>query len=200
MTGRWTLQPILDSYPLVGLLALCLLLSVCWPLYRRLATGRRAVLLALRCAVILLVVLAMLRPTFLSTSTQPQPAVLLVLLDQSRSMQLPNAGGEVSRWEAQRDVLRAVEPVLRDFGEQIQVKVYGYDQQLHPLDLGSGPLPLDEPPAGEQTDIGTVLSDAMRRETGQRLAGIVLLGDGAQTAVAPQVELMQAGREAARLG
>jgi uncharacterized membrane protein len=200
MMGRWTLQPILDSYLLVGLIALGLVLTLFWPLYRRLTRPRRATLLVLRGLVLLLVVLAMLRPTHIRTSTRPQAAVLVVLFDQSRSMRLPSASGERTRWQTQRDVLQAVQPILAGMGEQLEVKIYGYDLQLEPYALQDGMLKLPDEPQGVQTDIGAALQDAVRRETGKRLAGVVLLGDGAQTALAPRVEVLQAGRELARLG
>ena len=53
---------------------------------------------------------------------------------------------------------------------------------------------------GEQSDIGSVLADAVRREVGKRLAGVILLSDGAPRAYSPRVELQEAARELARLG
>ncbi|MFV2066325.1 MAG: hypothetical protein ACC645_05045 [Pirellulales bacterium] len=45
---------------------------------------------------------------------------------------------------------------------------------------------LRSPPTGEQTAIGWAIEDVLRREAGKRLAGIVLLTDGAQRAYAPR--------------
>ena len=50
--------------------------------------------------VIALVVLAMLRPTLIYTQTKKQAATLVVLADQSRSMSVPDAVGNKTRWQA----------------------------------------------------------------------------------------------------
>jgi len=42
------------------------------------------------------------------------------------------------------------------------------------------------PPTGQQTAIGWAIEDVLRREAGERLAGMVLLTDGAQRAYAPR--------------
>ncbi|MCH5373044.1 MAG: glutamine amidotransferase, partial [Planctomycetes bacterium] len=44
------------------------------------------------------------------------------------------------------------------------------------------------------------LHEALQRELGKRLAAVVLMGDGAQTAFDPTVEIQEAGRELDRLG
>jgi hypothetical protein len=68
------------------------------------------------------------------------------------------------------------------------------------IDRAGETLGLPDQPLGEQTDIGTNLHEALRRELGKRLAGVVLMGDGVQTAFDPAVELQEAGRELGRLG
>lgn len=200
MNGTWSLQPIFDSFGLVGLVGAALLLLLVTPPFRTLSRGRRWTLLLLRGLVILVVVIAMLRPTHISTSTRPQSAVLLVLFDQSRSMQLPDTAEDRRRWDAQREALERVQPILAAMGDDVEVKLYGYDSRLTPYPLTGEELPLPDTPDGEQTDIGSALQEAVMRETGKRLAGVVLLGDGSQTALEPRVEVLQAGRELSRLG
>jgi hypothetical protein len=60
------------------------------PTFGRAGRRGRLLLAGLRLLVIALIVLAMLRPTHISTTRKPQTSVLLVLLDSSRSMQLPD--------------------------------------------------------------------------------------------------------------
>ena len=55
-------------------------------------------------------------------------------------------------------------------------------------------------PTGDETDIGTSLHDAVEQEAGKRLAGVVLLGDGTQTAYQPEVEIYDAARELGNRG
>jgi uncharacterized membrane protein len=199
--SQWFFQPILNSYALVAVIAAALvLLLLIGPGFRRLTRPQRLVLTALRLVVIGLVVLAMLRPTHLSTTRRQQTAVLIVLFDQSRSMLLPQASGGASRWSVQEALLRQAEPVLRELSKSMEVKVYGFDAGVHPLSWSGDSLPLPKAPDGQQTDIGTSLHAVLQRELGQRLAGVVLLGDGVQTAFRPSVEIPEAGRELARLG
>ncbi len=87
---NWSLQPIMNSYLVVALLAAGLLLALrMGPAFRRLSEGRRRVLRILRGLVVLLVMILMLRPTHISTQSKSQTAVLLLMFDISMSMQLP---------------------------------------------------------------------------------------------------------------
>ena len=110
---RLSLYPVFDSYLLVAVAAL-LLVGLMWFGPSREKTGRRhrAMLALLRAAVIALVVLAMLRPTLIYTQTKKQAATLVVLADQSRSMSVPDAVGNKTRWEALRDALADAAPAL----------------------------------------------------------------------------------------
>lgn len=199
--SHWYLQPLGNSYLLVAVVALVLvaLLGV-RPALGRLGPRGRRVLAGLRLAVIGLIVLAMLRPTMISTVRRPQTSVLILLLDSSRSMQLPDAGGRQSRWESQLATMEQAGPLLEELSEKIEIKVYAYDRELYPIDRAGRRFEFPDEPLGDQTDIGTNLHEALRRELGKRLAAIVLMGDGVQTAFDPPVELAEVGRELERLG
>ena len=54
-------------------------------------------------------------------------------------------------------------------------------------------------PDGDQTDIALALSESLRRESGKRLAGVLLLSDGAQRVLQPKYDLQQVVRELTRL-
>jgi len=197
---EWSLNPIFNSYGLVALLVAGMaVLLIFRPTFGRLTNTRRGVLIALRLAVVGLLVLAMLRPTRVFTTVQQQSAVLLLLLDQSRSMTLPSATEGKSRWLAQRELLEKLQEPLARLPAGIELRLYAYDNQLHPVTFAGGKIQLPPQPVGDQTDIGTALHDAVQRELGKRLLATILLGDGAQTAFTPRVEIPEAGRELARL-
>ena len=198
---HWSLDPILGSYAVVvATAAVLFLLLLIGPAFGSLTRFRRGVLIGLRAALVLLVLVAMLRPTRVSTTTKPQTATLILLFDQSRSMQLPNESGSRSRWDAQRETLAGVQAVLAELSKRIEVKLYSYDGSLHPVELVNGRITFPEKPDGGETDIGTGLGEAVRREIGKRLLGVCLLGDGVQTAFDPKIEVQEAARELARLG
>ncbi|HRX80154.1 MAG TPA: vWA domain-containing protein, partial [Pirellulaceae bacterium] len=197
---EWSLSPIFNSYGVVAaLMAGLMLLLLVTPSFGRATTMRRGCLIAVRVGVVLLLLLAMLRPMRVYTTTKQQSAVLMLMLDQSRSMTLPSTIEGKSRWQLQRETLLKLEDQLTDLSQDFDIRVYSYDDQLHPLQFQSGKLELPTEPTGNLTDIGTTLHEAVQRELGKRLMGAILLGDGAQTAFSPQVEMPEAGRELARL-
>lgn len=197
---EWSLSPIFNSYGAVAALMVGMtVLLLIGPTFGRATRLRRGALIAVRLAVMLLLLVAMLRPMRVYTSTERQSAVLMLMLDQSRSMTLPSTVEGKTRWELQRDTLLKVQDQLSDLAEDFDLRVYSYDDQLHPLTLESGRIDLPAGASGDLTDIGTTLHEAVQRELGKRLMGAILLGDGAQTAFSPQVEMPEAGRELARL-
>jgi len=180
--------PIGDSFLLVVLAALVLLgLLTLGPGRDRISGRRRIVLLAIRIAVIVLVVLAMLRPTLVYTETKKQSATLIILADRSRSMSVTDTIGNKSRWQALNRALADAQASLAALAEDFELKAYAFDAQASAVkvDTTSGKIPLGEKPVGEQTAIGAVLEDVLRREDGKRLLGLILLSDGAQRAYAP---------------
>ena len=198
----WRLEPIFESYPsVIAVAAVLAALALTRPWSLGLSRKRRALLTGLRLLVIVLMVVAMLRPTLVSQTIKPQAATLLIIGDASRSMQLPSGHSEQSRWQLQRELLSsAAESLAALAAEGVEVKSYLFAQKLEPAKIDQGQIALPTEPEGQLTDIGTALHTALRNELGKRLAGVILLSDGVQTAVAPEVEMHQAGRELARLG
>jgi uncharacterized membrane protein len=189
-------EPLAGSYLVVALIGGALLaLLALKPSFGRLSSFRQGGLIVLRAAVILLVVVALLRPTWIRTVKTPRTSVLIVLYDVSRSMQLPSGQGEQSRWQAQKAALERVVPKLAGLSSEIELRYYGYDSRLIPQEFKSASFALPEQPTGEQTDLGTTLYEALRAEQGRRLAGVILMGDGAQNASEAQVEIQEAGRK-----
>lgn len=197
----WYTQPVFGSHLAVALVALVLLaLLAVRPLFRKLSWQQHAALVALRVALIGLVILALLRPARVSTTSKPQTGVIMVLGDHSRSMQLPAGDSSRSRYDAQLAALEAAAGDLDKLAARFDVKLYAYANDLTPVDLAAGRGQWPEKPLGKETDLGSNLADATRRELGRRILGVVLLGDGVQTALTPRVETQEAARELGRLG
>lgn len=182
---RLTVSPVGGMW--VVALAVALLTALLWfgPSSSKLTPGRRRVLAALRLIVILLMMLAMLRPTIVRTKTTRQSATLIVLVDRSRSMLVTDAVGNKSRWEVLKTALGDSLPALDKLAEDLEIKVYEFDSGLQKLDYQPQQLKLDEQPAGEQSAIGAAIDEAVKAEAGKRLSGVVLLSDGAQRAYPP---------------
>ena len=188
--GHFSFYPVGDDgFLLVGLVALVLLaLLALGPGRAKASVPRRAALLVLRLGVVLLVLLAMLRPTLVYFTMTKQPATLVIMLDKSRSMTVTDEVGGRSRWEAERRTLADARTALGKLGKDIEVKAYTFDGELHPVDVVGGQLQVESQPDGQQTAIGAALEDVMRENAGKRLLGVVLLSDGAQQARPPRDE------------
>jgi uncharacterized membrane protein len=171
------------GYVLVVVVAIALVaLLALGPGRTRTSNLRRRVLVALRLASIALVILAMLQPTLVWTTVTRRPATLLVLADSSRSMQVADVVGNKTRWQALRAALADAWPGLTDMDDELEIKLYTFDSQAHERDVSLGKPDLPETPDGDQTALGFVLDEVLRREAGKRIAAVVVLSDGAQRA------------------
>src|SRR5690242_8659309 len=118
--------PISDRYWVVAAICAALLAIVVLvgPGRTRASLRRRMTLALLRCGIILLIVLGMLRPTLVYVETHKEKATLVLLIDQSRSMQVRDALNNKSRWDSLRAALEDSVPALRQVGREFEVKVY----------------------------------------------------------------------------
>ncbi len=195
---RWSLDPVAGSYLVALIFALALLGLLALGPPRGKVSGRsRAALLALRAIAVVMVLLAMLRPTLVYTEMKKQEATLVVLADKSRSMSVPDGIGGKTRYATLIETLQAARPGFRQVAEDFELKAFAFDARLHPLELDDGQVILPETPDGDQTAIGANLQDVLAREAGKRLLGVLLMSDGSQQARAPRDEPAQTA--AARL-
>ncbi len=165
--------------------AVLLGLMLLGPARTRTTPRRRLALVALRLAVVLLVLLVMLRPALVYTSIERLPATIAILVDTSGSMK---AADDVSRsrYERLREVLRNAEGALADLGEHVTIKAYAFDADLKELTFSGGRIELPESADGDQTALGWALSEVLKREAPHRLVGVVLMSDANQRALSPR--------------
>jgi len=180
--------PIADSYWLVAGVAAALLALVVLvgPGRNNVSLRRRLTLAVIRCGIILLIVLGMLRPTLVYTETHKEEATLVLLIDQSRSMLVRDSLNNKTRWESLLATLEDSVPALRNLGRNFKIKAYTFDAEIHPVEVKDGKIVLPDSPQGQQTAIGADLDDVLNQENGKRLLGIVILTDGRQQAIAPR--------------
>ncbi|MGD9632111.1 MAG: glutamine amidotransferase [Pirellulales bacterium] len=179
------LHPVMDPLAIaIVVLALCALMSL-RPKFGSLSRGRWAALVGLRLAVILLTLIAMLRPELVYTKQTPQRASLVLLVDDSRSMQVADSLGDASRWDALKSLLTAAGADLEKLSETWDTSVYRFDTSTAPLQLENGEIDLPKEPTGEQSAIGAAVNDVLDRHASGRVLGVLLMSDGAQRAAAP---------------
>ncbi|HEV3417371.1 MAG TPA: hypothetical protein VG056_11170 [Pirellulales bacterium] len=183
----WHFNPVGGYAPVVGVAALFLvLLMLASPDLRKLAGRRRNTLIILRVAVFLAVIGGMVRPTYVFTTMKRHRATLIVLVDRSRSMSVADEINGATRWQRLRDEVDKALPAFRDLNDDLDVKFYTFDSDLAPVDVMDRKFDLGAAADGPQTAIGAAMSDALHKETGHRLAGVVLLSDGGQNALEPR--------------
>ncbi len=202
MTSSWHFNPV-GSYGLVILVAAVFLGLAVWitpaPGNFTLRRSARAFKTGLRVAIFLAIVAGMFRPTHVFTEMKHHRSTLIVLADRSKSMSIADEGG-VSRWEALRTLIGNSLPDFRSLTDDFDVKFYTFDAAIAPIELGPN-FDLGATAAGRETAIGAAMDDTLRRETGHRMAGMILLSDGAQNALAPLDESPQSvARRMADLG
>lgn len=175
------MDPLAIAFVVAALIALLSLR----PRFGSLTRGRWAVLIALRLAVVLLTLVAMLRPELVYTKVTPQRASLLLLVDDSRSMQVADSRGDAPRWDNVKSLLAASADDLDKLSETWDVSAYRFDATTAPLPMEQGEVELPPTPTGEQSALGAALGDVLDRHASGRVLGVLLLSDGAQRAVAP---------------
>ena len=144
--------------------------------YRRSVAGlprpRRRLLVGLRLAVFLLILLLLARPVRVEPTAPADLPVLPILLDQSRSMGIADAGG-ARRLDAAAAAIR--DDLIPALGADVQIELWGIGERLEPLELAV------TRPAARWSDLTGALADVVRHYADRPLAGVVLVSDGADT-------------------
>jgi uncharacterized membrane protein len=180
------LQPVADWTVVIFITAVLLGLLFIRPRHVRLLRRQWAALIGLRLVVVLLMLFALLRPSFVYTKVEPVKASLVVLLDGSRSMQVADSLGDKSRWDAMKLLLDASASDIGKLAAKWDITAYQFDNEMKKLDLRDGKIELAAAPGGEESAIGAAMNDALDRETNKRVLATLLLSDGAQRAAPPR--------------
>jgi len=170
------------SWPVIAVVSALLLLTATVGYSRRIRHLKpidRRILLTLRVLAALVLIVAMLRPFVLLDSDDEQRGMLLVLLDKSRSMGIPDGAGGMTRRQAALQALAEAGDEFTAISKKVDVKFYDFDETLSPVEAPT------EEATGQMTAIGSSLHALLREAEGKRVLGVLLLGDGAQRAIKP---------------
>jgi hypothetical protein len=129
-------------------------------------------LLALRGLGLLLLVLILSKPTWTRESEQVDPGRVAIIVDNSRSMSLPDSSG-ATRYSRARSAVEQVKKALESKREGARVVVDLFDITGTLLKEG-----LPEQPAVERTDLGEALRKTALHLRSRPVAGLVLVSDG----------------------
>jgi uncharacterized membrane protein len=136
----------------------------------------RVVLTALRMIVLAIVVFCLFRPTLVVRAAVPQQNVVAVLLDDSRSMQIPDFASQ-PRGEFIRQQFGAPEsPLIKALSERFLVRTFRFSSSAARIESEDG-LTFN----GSQTKLAPSLEGARDELAGLPVSGVVLVSDGADT-------------------
>ncbi len=143
---------------------------------RRLAARDRWVLVALRTALIALLLLCLFRPMLVLRAAVPHQNVVGVLLDDSRSMRIADVNGQPRSTYVQQEFGTAESGLRQALGEKFTVRALRFAGSLGPAPTGE-----DLTFTGTNTRLASALDEARRQLAGVPLAGLVVVSDGADT-------------------
>jgi hypothetical protein len=161
-------------------LALLATLAAAWTYGR--ARGKstpreRAFLFGLRCAVLGVVTFTLFRPTLVLSSVLPQQNYLAVMIDDSRSMRVPDEGDK-ARGAAAAALFNASDSdVLRELSSRFRIRTFRFAEDATRLETGDT-LGFD----GGRTRIAPALERVRAELSSLPVAGVVVVTDGADNA------------------
>lgn len=137
----------------------------------------RVALAAVRALLLVLIAVLAAGPRLERERTEIEPDRLVVLLDRSASLGIPDTPGG-TRDEQLRAALEQHAETFAELAETKHLVWLGFENAV--VDLGPpDPLPESIPPAvGERTAVGAAIEEAVRRSAAHPLSGIVLFSDG----------------------
>jgi hypothetical protein len=144
-------------------------------------------LMLLRGAGLLLLVLALARPTWTREADQTDPGRVAVVLDTSRSMSLPDHTGAPRYTRARAAVEKLTRALESRPGARLAVDLF---------DVTGAPLAaVPQQPTADQTDLARALQRAVSRERSGLLTAVVLVSDGMDNTGRPSFRDWEGGRQ-----
>lgn len=153
------------------------------------ARGRdRAVLTAIRVAVLAIILFALFQPTLVLSTVVPQKNFLGILIDDSRSMRIADDDDQPRTAYVQEQFGTPESPLYQALADRFILRFFRFSSDASRVDGATG-LTYD----GTATDLGRALDRARQELASVPLAGLVVVSDGAdntaQTLDQPLLEL-----------
>lgn len=142
-----------------------------------LATRDRAALLAIRVAIFLLVLFAILRPMLLLKVAVPQQNFVGIVIDDSSSMQVADYNGKARSTFITDELARPDSPLLTQLGKRFNLRVFRFSSTAERLQSTA-----DLTFKGTATRLGDALDRARSELSGLPVAGLIVASDGSDNA------------------
>jgi uncharacterized membrane protein len=182
----------------VVLITLAILLV--WYVYRREGRSRavRITLGVVRGLLLALLLVLLNRPVLTLGQSRTEPSVLAIMVDDSISMRVRDAGNgpdgkPLSRLEAVEQLLSPGDKsLIADLGKVHQIRLFRFDRDKESIDAAAL---AKLAPEGQNTQLLSAVRSVLSDLQGQRLAGVVVLTDGRETPARPIAEGIAALKE-----
>ena len=140
----------------------------------------RLVLTGLRMLVLALILFCLFRPTLVVRAAVPQQNVVAVLLDDSRSMQIPDFDGQPRGEFVRQQFGTPDSPIVKALSERFLVRTFRFSSAATRIEEEDG-LTF----TGSQTRLAPSLEGAREELAGLPVSGVVVVSDGADTSDLP---------------
>ncbi len=167
-----------------------------------LSRSKRFTLFMLRFGAMLILILGCLRPSLVSEVTRETPGAIAVLMDTSKSMELPSEASDMTRWEAQIQIWNRIESSTNLTLGETKIIPYFYSDKPVPVDAEDLPKlqkSFGNEPTGRVTDLGQTLSEISQLQVEPPLRGVILIGDATQTVVPATIDPSLIARQMGQL-
>jgi uncharacterized membrane protein len=151
----------------------------------------RAVLAGLRIAALALILFCIFRPVLVVKAAVAQQNVVGILIDDSRSMQLPEGNaGNATRGERVRETFGNPDsPMMKALSDKFLVRTFRFSSSTARVSA-----PTDLTFAGTQTRLANAIESARQELAGLPVSGLVLVSDGADTTDATVADALLASK------
>src|SRR3954471_18467538 len=136
----------------------------------------RAILVALRLALVAVLFFCLVRPTLVLKAAVPQQNFLGILVDDSRSMLIADRDGQPRGQFVQRQLTGPQAPLLNELSKRFVLRFFKFSSSA-----GRVAAPAEARFEGTSTKLGDALERARDELSGLPLAGLVMVTDGADT-------------------
>src|SRR5205809_5341206 len=108
---------------------------------------------------------SMLQPAVGYSKVEAVATSLIMLIDDSRSMQVADSLGDKPRWDVVHRLLESAANDLAKLNHKLTVSAYEFDGQVRKLNMLDGKLDLSAAAEGEESAIGAAIIDSLEHET-----------------------------------
>ncbi len=199
MHVEWALP--IWGWPLLAAIAAC---GVFWTRHQyartqpSVARPLRRWLITLRCAALVILLVACAGPSLFRVHAEDRPAEIVVVVEDSGSMALTDGPADQSRWDLALDLATAIDSICAQQPEKVRVHLLRGNGLLATQELvrSAGAA---SPPTAVGSDHQALLRDIGSQWADRPLRGVVVVGDGNDTSPAGTGEVAAANLGTAKL-